>query len=77
MVSADDRLSIGGCDAGPPRVRHPLFVYDWDHLRPGCREAIVASGDGAWPSAAKASSATAMACLAHEEDMHIRRRQRR
>ncbi len=48
----------------------PLFVYDEDHLRHACREALAAWGDGV-AYAAKAFLCRAMARLAYEEGMHI------
>lgn len=66
------RLSIGGCDVLElaEEFGTPLFVYDEDHLRARCREAVSAFGDGV-AYAAKAFLCTAMARLAHEEGMHI------
>lgn len=66
------RLSIGGCDVLDlaEEFGTPLFVYDEDHLRARCREAVSAFGDGV-AYAAKAFLCTAMARLAHEEGMHI------
>ena len=66
------RLSIGGCDLLDLAEAHgtPLFVYDEEHLRSRCREAVAAFG----PDAAYASKAflcTAMARLAHSEGMCI------
>ena len=48
----------------------PLFVYDEDHLRARCREAVAAFGDGV-AYASKAFLCTAMARLAAEEGMRI------
>ena len=48
----------------------PLFVYDEDHLRRACREAVAAWGDGV-AYATKAFLCRAMARLAHEEGMHL------
>ncbi len=48
----------------------PLFVYDEDHLRARCREAVAAFGDGA-TYASKAFLCKAMAKLAYEEGMAI------
>ncbi len=71
-VGASGRLAIGGCDvielAG--RFGTPLFVYDEEHLRVRCREAVAAFGDGA-TYAAKAFLCRAMARLVHEEGMGI------
>ena len=47
----------------------PLFVYDEDHLRARCREAVDAFGDGNVVYATKAFLCVAMARLAHEEGL--------
>ena len=66
------RLSIGGCDlidlAGA--FGTPLFVYDEEHLRDRCRQAVEAFGAGV-SYAAKAFLCVAMARLAHSEGMGI------
>ncbi|MEO1063412.1 MAG: diaminopimelate decarboxylase [Actinomycetota bacterium] len=66
------RLSIGGCDVLELAAEYgtPLFVYDEDHLRARCREAVEAFGDRA-VYATKAFLCTAMARLAHEEGMRL------
>ena len=66
------RLSVGGCDVLDLTEDHgtPLFVYDEEHLRARCREAVTAFGDGV-AYASKAFLCKAMAALAHEEGMHI------
>jgi diaminopimelate decarboxylase len=71
-VDVDGRLSVGGADlAGlADRFGTPLFVYDEDHLRARCREALSAWGDGV-AYATKAFLCRAMARLAHEEGMHL------
>jgi diaminopimelate decarboxylase len=71
-VSADGRLSIGGCDLVDLAGEYgtPLFVYDEAHLRARCREAVAAFGDGV-AYASKAFLCGAMARLAHEEGMHL------
>ena len=48
----------------------PLFVYDEEHLRHACREAVAAWGDGV-AYATKAFLCRAMARLAHDEGMHL------
>ncbi|MGH9177091.1 MAG: diaminopimelate decarboxylase family protein, partial [Acidimicrobiales bacterium] len=48
----------------------PLFVYDEEHLRQRCKEAVEAFGDGV-AYASKAFLCLAMAALAHEEGMCI------
>ncbi|MEM9033548.1 MAG: diaminopimelate decarboxylase [Actinomycetota bacterium] len=71
-VSADGRLSIAGCDVLDLAAEFgtPLFVYDEEHLRARCREAVEAFGDGA-VYATKAFLCTAMARLVHEEGMRL------
>ncbi|MEL7210885.1 MAG: diaminopimelate decarboxylase, partial [Actinomycetota bacterium] len=65
-------MVIAGCDAVD--LAHefgtPVFVYDEDHLRARCREAVAAfGGDVAY--ATKAFLCRAMAALVHEEGMHL------
>ncbi|HEX7166964.1 MAG TPA: diaminopimelate decarboxylase, partial [Acidimicrobiales bacterium] len=71
-VTADGRLCIGGVDVLDLAELHgtPLFVYDEEHLRARCREAVAAWGDGV-AYASKAFLCKAMAALAHDEGMHI------
>ncbi len=71
-VSADGRLSIGGCDLVDLAGEYdtPFFVYDEAHLRARCREAVAGYGDGV-AYASKAFLCGAMARLAHEEGMHL------
>ncbi len=71
-VDAGGRLSIGGCDVIElaERFGTPLFVYDEQHLRSRCREAVAAFGPGV-AYAAKAFLTVAMARLVHEEGMHL------
>jgi diaminopimelate decarboxylase len=71
-VSEQDRLSVGGVDLLDLAAEHgtPLFVYDEEHLRRRCREAVAAWGDGV-AYASKAFLCRAMAALAHEEGMCI------
>ena len=66
------RLSVGGCDLVELAQRHgtPLFVYDEEHLRRRCREAVDAFGRGV-AYAAKAFLCVAMARLVHSEGMCI------
>ena len=66
------RLSIGGCDVETLAREYgtPLFIYDEEHLRARCVEAVDAFG----PNVAYASKAflcLAMAKLVHEEGMAI------
>jgi diaminopimelate decarboxylase len=69
---SDGRLHIGGLDVLDLAAEFgtPLFVYDEDHLRARCREAVAAFGDGV-AYATKAFLCTAMARLAAEEGMHL------
>ena len=71
-IAPDGRLSIGGVDVLGLAEEHgtPVFVYDEEHLRRRCREAVEAFGDGV-AYASKAFLCTAMATLAHEEGMCI------
>ncbi len=64
------RLNIGGCDLVELAAVHgtPLFVYDEQHLRNRCREAVAAFGpDVAYAS--KAFLCIAMARLVHAEGL--------
>ena len=71
-VGPDGGLWIGGCSVATLAAEHgtPLFVYDEEHLRARCREAVAAFGDGV-AYATKAFLCRAMARLAHEEGMHL------
>ncbi len=69
-VDARGHLRVGGVDLVELAQERgtPLFVYDEDHLRARCREAVAAWGDGV-AYATKAFLCLAMARLAHEEGM--------
>ncbi len=71
-ASTAGRLSIGGVDVIDLAEEYgtPLFVYDEEHLRARCREAVAAFGDGV-AYATKAFLSQAMARLAWEEGMHL------
>jgi diaminopimelate decarboxylase len=71
-IADDGRLRVGGVDLLDLTAEHgtPLFVYDEEHLRQRCREAVQAWGDGV-AYASKAFLCKAMAALAHEEGMCI------
>ena len=71
-IALNGRLSIGGCDLIDLGAEHgtPVFVYDEDHLRARCREAVAAFPDGA-AYATKAFLCGAMARLAVEEGMSL------
>ncbi|MGI9649064.1 MAG: diaminopimelate decarboxylase [Acidimicrobiia bacterium] len=71
-IGSDGRLSIAGCDLVDLAAEFgtPVFVYDEDHLRARCREAVAAFGDGV-AYATKAFLCRAMASLAYEEGMQL------
>ncbi|HUQ38947.1 MAG TPA: diaminopimelate decarboxylase [Acidimicrobiales bacterium] len=71
-IDGRGRLSIGGVDVLDlaAQMGTPLFVYDEEHLRQRCREAVAAWSDGV-AYASKAFLCKAMAALAHEEGMAI------
>ncbi|MFD5558796.1 diaminopimelate decarboxylase [Streptomyces sp. NPDC127068] len=70
-TSGPGGLAVGGVPlvelAG--RFGTPLFVYDEEHLRRRCREALDAFGADRVAYASKAFLCTAMARLAHEEGL--------
>jgi diaminopimelate decarboxylase len=70
VIGADGRLSVGGVDLCELAEAYgtPLFVYDEDHLRARCREAVAAFGEGV-AYATKAFLCKAMARLARDEGM--------
>ena len=70
-VGDDGSLSIGGCSVADLAAEYgtPLFVYDEDHLRARCREAVSAFGPGRAIYATQAFLCRAMARLAYEEGM--------
>lgn len=70
QITSTGGLSVGGCDVIELAEKHgtPLFVYDEEHLRSRCREAVAAFPHGAI-YATKAFLCGAMARLAHEEGM--------
>jgi diaminopimelate decarboxylase len=71
-VDDDGRLSVGGVDVLDlvEEMGTPLFVYDEEHLRRRCRDAVAAWGSGV-AYASKAFLCKAMAALAHEEGMCV------
>ena len=71
-VDGNGHLSIGGCDLLDLAAEYgtPLFVYDEEHLRSRCREAVASFPDGV-AYATKAFLCAAMARLAHEEGMSL------
>jgi diaminopimelate decarboxylase len=70
-VAADGSLSIGGCSVVDLAGEHgtPLFVYDEEHMRARCREAVAAFGPERVVYATKAFLCKAMAQLAYDEGM--------
>jgi diaminopimelate decarboxylase len=71
-IGPTGRLSIAGVDLLDLAAAYdtPMFVYDEDHLRRRCREAVAAWGGHA-AYASKAFLCRAMARLAYEEGMSI------
>jgi len=72
QLRRDGSLTVGGVGLVELAERYgtPLFVYDEEHLRARCREAVAAWGDGV-AYATKAFLCLAMARLAHEEGMWL------
>ena len=72
-VAGDGWLTIGGCSIRDLAAEYgtPLFVYDEEHLRARCREAVEAFGQGNGYYASKAFLCRAMARLAYEEGMKL------
>lgn len=70
---ADGWLTVGGCSVRDlaDEFGTPLFVYDEDHVRARCREAVAAFGPEQAVYATKAFLCKAMARLAHEEGMRL------
>jgi diaminopimelate decarboxylase len=70
-VGADGHLVIGDCDVLEMAAAFgtPVFVYDEDHIRNRCREAVTAFGEGNVVYATKAFLCLAMARLAHDEGL--------
>jgi len=71
-IEASGQLSIGGRGLLElaDKFGTPLFVYDEEHLRARCREAVAAFGPGV-SFATKAFLCVAMARLAYDEGMHL------
>ncbi len=71
-VGDDGWLHVGGCSTAElaREFGTPLFVYDEDHLRARCREAVATFGEGV-SYAGKAFLCLAMARLVDEEGMHL------
>ncbi|WP_116999236.1 diaminopimelate decarboxylase [Desertimonas flava] len=70
-VSSDGSLEIGGCSLLDIAAEFgtPAFVYDTDHIRTRCREAIEAFGPGRVVYATKAFLCRAVARLVYEEGL--------
>ncbi len=71
-VGEKGQLCVGGIDLLElaEEFDTPLFVYDEEHLRHACREAVEAWGDGV-AYATKAFLCRAMARLAYEEGLQL------
>ena len=72
-VGDDGWLRIGGCSLRDLAAEFgtPLFVYDEEHVRARCREAVAAFGQGRAIYATKAFLCRAMARLAYDEGMRL------
>ncbi|MFP5488100.1 MAG: diaminopimelate decarboxylase [Acidimicrobiia bacterium] len=72
-VGDDGWLTVGGCSIRDLVAEYgtPLFVYDEEHVRSRCREAVEAFGRERAIYATKAFLCKAMARLAHEEGMRL------
>jgi diaminopimelate decarboxylase len=72
QVGHDGWLAIAGCSTRDLAAEFgtPLFVYDEDHLRARCREALDTFGPGV-SYAGKAFLCLAMARLVDEEGLHL------
>jgi diaminopimelate decarboxylase len=70
-IEPDGSLAIGGVRVVDLAAEHgtPVFVYDEQHLRDRCREALDAFGRDRVVYATKAFLCTAMARLVHEEGL--------
>ena len=70
-TGADGSLHIGGCSvvALANEFGTPLFVYDEQHIRSRCREAVAAFGPQRVVYATKAFLCTAMARLVYDEGL--------
>jgi diaminopimelate decarboxylase len=71
-IDEKGHLRVGGVDLLDlaQEFGTPLFVYDEDHLRQACRDAVDAWGEGV-AYATKAFLCRAVARLAYEEGMHL------
>lgn len=73
VVGEDGWLTIGGCSLQDLAAEFgtPVLVYDEEHLRNRCREAVAAFGAGNVVYATKAFLCRAMARLAHDEGLRL------
>lgn len=73
QIADDGSLIIGGCSITELAEQYgtPLFVYDEEHLRSRCREAVDTFGRDQVIYASKAFLCSAMASLVHEEELLI------
>jgi diaminopimelate decarboxylase len=71
QISQDGVMSIGGCSLVDiaQQFGTPVFVYDEEHLRARCHEALAAFGEQRVIYATKAFFTTAMAKLAYDEGL--------
>ncbi len=70
-VGADGYVAVGGCSVAEVAAEYgtPVFVYDEEHLRARCREAVAAFGPERVIYATKAFLCRAMARLAYDEGL--------
>ncbi len=70
-VTDDGALCIAGVDVRDLAAAYgtPVFIYDEEHIRARCREAVTAFGEGNVVYATKAFLCLAMARLAHDEGL--------
>ena len=70
-VGSDGSLFVGGCSLSELAARFgtPLFVYDVEHIRARCRDAVAAFGVGRVIYATKAFLCRAVARLIHDEGL--------
>jgi len=70
-VGDDGYVAVGGCSVADIAREYgtPVFVYDEEHLRARCREAVAAFGPERVVYATKAFLCRAMARLAYDEGM--------
>ena len=71
VIGANGALAIGGCNVADLAREYgtPVFIYDEEHLRARCHEAVRAFGHDRVIYATKAFLCTAIARLAHDEGL--------